>query len=149
MILVFIWFHELRYQIWAFQGMTKWSWPNVKIIITTGVYLTRGPGGPDPRLRRQRCRPAGPTPWLVDQVLRWFGPILGCHASTWGGEARIGGGRSTRLASHVPWLVGHHLAPNQPLQVGGGPVHPDKYPLMVKVEIPHSTCSSTLVKVPV
>jgi hypothetical protein len=84
MILVFIWFQELRYQIRVFQGMTKWSWPNVKIIITAGVYLTRGPSALDPRLSRLRG-------WPVGQGLTQFGPSLGCHASTRGGEGQVSG----------------------------------------------------------
>jgi hypothetical protein len=55
------------------------------------------------------------------QGLRRFGPSLGCNVSTRGGEGRVGGGRSTRPASH-------HLVPNRPLQVGGGSIHPYKYP---------------------
>jgi hypothetical protein len=128
--------------------MIKWSWQNIKIIITMGVYLTRGPSGPDPRQSEQRGRPTGPTPWSASQGLRWFDPSLGCHVSTRGGEAWVVGGHSTRPASHVAWLAGHHVAPNRPLQVNGGPIHPYKYPppLTVKVEIPHSTCNSPLVK---
>jgi hypothetical protein len=37
--------------------MTKWSWLNVKIIITTSLYLTRGPSGLDPRLSGPRGQP--------------------------------------------------------------------------------------------
>jgi hypothetical protein len=60
---------------------------------------------------------------------------------------KVGGGRSTRPVGHMAWLAGHHLVPNRPLQVGGGPIHPYKKPAHVKVKIPHSTCSSPLVKV--
>jgi hypothetical protein len=35
---------------------------------------------------------------------------------------------STRLAGHVAWLPSHHLVPHRPLQVGGGTIHPYKYP---------------------
>jgi hypothetical protein len=41
---------------------------------------------------------------------------------------KVGGGHSTRSAGYVAWLAGHHLASNRPLQVGGGPIHPYKYP---------------------
>jgi hypothetical protein len=37
---------------------------------------------------------------------------------------KVSGGRSTWLA----WPPSHHLAPNRPLQVGGGLIHPYKYP---------------------
>jgi hypothetical protein len=40
----------------------------------------------------------------------------------------VSGGRSTWPAGHIAWPPGHHLAPNHPLQVGGGPIHPYKYP---------------------
>jgi hypothetical protein len=46
---------------------------------------------------------------------------------------KVGGGRSTRSAGHVAWLAGHHLAPNQLLQVGGAPPWPYKYPPMVEM----------------
>jgi hypothetical protein len=94
--------------------------------------LTRGTSGPDPRLSGPRGRPAGPTPWPIGQGLRQFDSSLGCHTSTRGGEARVmekvGGGRSTRSVGHVAWPPDHHLVPNRPLQVGGGPIHPYKYP---------------------
>jgi hypothetical protein len=96
----------------------------VKLTIKTmGVYLTCGPNGSDPRPSGQRGWLAGPTPWPADEGLTRFGPSLGCHASTQGGEARV----------------------------IGGPIDPYKYPppLTVKVEEPHSTCSSPLVKVSV
>jgi hypothetical protein len=41
---------------------------------------------------------------------------------------KVSEGRSTRPPGHVAWLTGHHLAPNRPLQVGGGAIHPYKYP---------------------
>jgi hypothetical protein len=37
---------------------------------------------------------------------------------------KVSGGHSTWLADHVAWSLGLHLAPNRPLQVGGGPIHP-------------------------
>jgi hypothetical protein len=109
---VFIWFQELRYQIRAFLGMTKWSWPNVKIIITTEVYSISGPTGPNPSPNWPRGRPTSPTPWLADQVLSWFVPWLCGHVSTREEEGQDGGSRSTRLAG----------------QVGGAPPQPYKYP---------------------
>jgi hypothetical protein len=90
--------------------------------------LTRGPSGLDPRPSGPRGRLAGTTPWPTGQDLRQFGLSLGCH---------------------MAWSTSHHLAPNQPLQVDGGPIHPYKYPLTVKVDTPHSFCGSPLVKVPV
>jgi hypothetical protein len=41
---------------------------------------------------------------------------------------KVSGGCSTQLAGHVAWLAGHHLAPNQHLQVDAGPIHPYKNP---------------------
>jgi hypothetical protein len=114
-----------------------------------GVYLTCGPTRQDLRPSGQRGQLAGPTPRPVGQGLRWFILSLGCHASTRGGEAWVGGGCSTQSADQLAWPAGHHLASNRPPQVGGGPIHHYKYPLAVKVKIPHSTCSSPLVKVPV
>jgi hypothetical protein len=60
---------------------------------------------------------------------------------------KVHGGCSTRPAGDVAWLPGLHLAPNRPLLVGGDLIHPYKYPLPVKVDTPHSTCSSSLVKI--
>jgi hypothetical protein len=41
---------------------------------------------------------------------------------------KVRGGCYTQTVSHVAWPPGHHPAPNRPLQVGGGPIHPYKYP---------------------
>jgi hypothetical protein len=60
---------------------------------------------------------------------------------------KVSGGHSSRPADHVAWPPDLHVAPNRPLQVGGGLIHPYKYPLTVKVDTPHSTCSSPLVEV--
>jgi hypothetical protein len=74
----------------------------------------------------------------VGQTAGWLGPGAGRPARVWGGSAwalvatrlheekpesveKVDGGCSTRP-------VGHHLVPNWPLQVGGGPIHPYKYP---------------------
>jgi hypothetical protein len=118
--------------------MTKWSWPNVKIIITTGVYLTRGPSRIDPWPSGPRGQPTSPTSWPTGQGLRRFGPSLSCHTSTRGGEALVGGESRWRPL---------HLVPNWPLQVGGGPIHPYKYPLIVKVDttliLQFSTCNGS------
>jgi hypothetical protein len=125
-ILVFIWFQELSYQIGAFQGITKWSWPNVKIITTTGVYFTRGPSGPNPRPSRPRGRPASQLNSFTSQpgfeAVRpepWF------HASTWGGGARVGRESQWRPLHPVARPCGlaarQHIAPNRPLHVGGAP----------------------------
>jgi hypothetical protein len=62
---------------------------------------------------------------------------------------KVGGGRSTQPAGHMAWPTGHHLEPNRSLQVGGSPIHPINTPLIVKVNTPHSFCSSPLVKVSV
>jgi hypothetical protein len=100
MILVFIWFQEHRYQIGSFQGMTKWSWSNVKIDITMGVYLTHGPSGLDPRLSEPRGRPAarvgGGSAWAL---------VAMCLPEQAKPESieKVGGDRSTRLTGHVGW----------------------------------------------
>jgi hypothetical protein len=124
MIILSIWFQELRYQIGAFQGMTKWSWPTVKIIFTTGVYLTCGPSGPDPRLSGSRGRPA-----------RVWGSSAGALVATRLHKEekaklveKVSGGWSTRPAIHVAWMPALHLAPNRPLQASEGPIHPYKLP---------------------
>jgi hypothetical protein len=95
---------------------------------------------PDPRPSGPGGWPAGPTPWSDGQGLRGFDSKLGCHASTRGGEARVGGRRSTQPANHVAWPPSHHLAPNRLLQVDGGPIHPYKYPppLTMKVDTHHT-----------
>jgi hypothetical protein len=106
---------------------------NVKIIITMGVYLTHGL---DPKPSEPRGHPASPTPWLAGQGLRWFGPSYGCHASTQGGEARVGG--------ESQWSESVVAAPP------GRPVttwHQTDLSKSVKVNTPHSTCSSPLVNV--
>jgi hypothetical protein len=94
--------------------------------------------------------------WHVDQVSQtpgWVSPgagrpaqLLGWSARVWGGSApalvatrlhekekpesvvKVGGGWSTRPDGHVARRPGHHMVPNRLIQVGGGPIHPYKYP---------------------
>jgi hypothetical protein len=123
-----------------------------QIIITTGVYFRHGPSGSDPWPSGQRGRPASPTPWPagwpgfeVIQIKPWLPRVYTKRRSpSWWRPLHS-------APDHVAWLTGHHLAPNRPLQVSGGSIHPYKYPPppTVKVEAPQSTCSSPLVKVPV
>jgi hypothetical protein len=51
----------------------------------------------------------------------------------------VSGSRSTRPA-------GHHLVPNRPLQVGGGAIHPYKYPPHGKSRHTHHTLENLLAK---
>jgi hypothetical protein len=55
--------------------------------------------------------------------------------------------KKNQMKTWVAWPTNHYLASNQPPQVGGGHIHPYKYHLTVKVEIPYSSCSSPLVKI--
>jgi hypothetical protein len=141
MILVFIWVQELRYQIGAFQWITKWSWPIVKMSITTAVYLRRGPSGPNPKPTGPRGRSTGPTPCPAGQGLRWLGPGLGWHVSTSvhkeGSEAQRPW-RPRWVADHPRgWLAGRPFALNQPCQVGGdSPLPLYKPPLWLKSQHP-------------
>jgi hypothetical protein len=59
--------------------------------------------------------------------------------STRGVEGQGGGGHSTRLDGHVAWPIGHHLAPNRLLHVGGALPWPYKYPPKVEMrtDTPH------------
>jgi hypothetical protein len=62
----------------------------------------------------------------------------------------VGGGCSTRSASHVAWPTGHPLAPNRLLQVGGGPPRPYKYPPTVDMRthtFGDSTCKAPILSV--
>jgi hypothetical protein len=116
--------------------MTKWSWSNVKIIITTGVYLTRGLSGPNPRSNGPRGRPAGPIPWLVGWVLGQFSPRLHGHVSTREEEGQGCGERqwkSFHPAGHMARLGGSHLVSYCLGQVGGAPPRFYKYPPLVKI----------------
>jgi hypothetical protein len=82
------------------------------------------------------------------QGLRRFGPSLGCHASTRGGEGQVGGDRSTRQADHVarPATTWHQTNLSKSVEVSFTPINT---PLMVKVDTPDCTCISPLVNVPV
>jgi hypothetical protein len=80
----------------------------------------------------------GQTPGRVDKGANQLAQLRGQPARVWGGSAqalvvthlheeekpesmeKVGNDRSTRPG-------GHHLVPNWPLQVGGGPIHPYKY----------------------
>jgi hypothetical protein len=104
------------------------------------MYLTRGPSGPDPRPCGPRGWPVGRPrfeavrlePWLPRVYMRKRIP------SRWRPLHPIG---RPRVLVARP-----HLSPNRPLQVGGGLIHLYKYLLTVKVDTPHSTCISPLVK---
>jgi hypothetical protein len=124
---VFIWFQELRYQIGAFQEMTKWSWPNVKIIITTGVYLTRVPSGPNPRPNRPRGRLAGRPGFKVVRAETWLPHVYTRRRSLSWWRQSVEAAPLGRLSMWLGRPAGHHVAPNWPLQVGGGPIHTYKY----------------------
>jgi hypothetical protein len=108
------------------------------------MYWAIGPSGSDPRLSGPRGRPAS-------QGLRLFGLSLSCQRLHEEEKAELvkkdGGGRSTRPAGRVAWPPGLHLVLNSLLQVSGGPNHGYKYPHMVKVNTPHSICSTPLKKV--
>jgi hypothetical protein len=133
---VFIWFQELRYQIGAFQWITKWSWPNVKMSITAGVYLTRGPSGPNPR-------PSGPRGLPAGQDLSRFSPGLSWHVSTLihkkASESWRGGREVGRLTIH---LLQTDLAKSVET-----PLCPYISPPMAKDSTRHSTCCPPHVKV--
>jgi hypothetical protein len=118
---VFIWFQELRYQIVAFQGITKWSWPNVKIIITVGVYLTCGPTRTDPRPSGPRGQPAGRPGFDVVRLEPWLPRVYTRRSpSRWRALHQPAG--------YMAWSPNHYPVPNWPLQVSGGSIHPYKYP---------------------
>jgi hypothetical protein len=140
---MFIWFKELRYQIGAFQWITKWSWQNLKMSITMGVYLTRRAGGPNPRLSGPRGQPVGPTPWLVSQGLSRPGTWLRCLYV--GSQGRIWdlkvveAERSGRPAVH---LLETDLA-----RLVEAPLYPYISPAMAEDSTTHTTCSSPLVNV--
>jgi hypothetical protein len=132
MILMFIWFKELRYQIGAFQWITKWSWQNLKMSITMGVYLTRRVGGPNPRLRGPRDQPVGPTPWPVSQGLSQLGPGLGWDVST---------------LVHMDGRSAVHLLQTDLARLVETPLYPYISPAMAEDSTTHTTCSSPLVNV--
>jgi hypothetical protein len=113
--------------------MTKWSWPNVKIIITAGVYLTCGLSGPNPKPNEPRGRPAGPTPWPTDQVLSRFSPRLHRHVSTWEEDGQGGRSHSTRPANNVVRPTDRRLKSYHLGQVGGAPPGSYKYPPLVEI----------------
>jgi hypothetical protein len=62
--------------------MTKYSWPNAKVIITMGVYLTHGLSVSNPRLKGTKGRLAGQTPRSAGHVLCQFDPRLRGNVST-------------------------------------------------------------------
>jgi hypothetical protein len=59
----------------------------------------------------------------------------------------VSGSRTRWPAGHVARPAGQHLACYQLNQVGNSSLDPYKYPLPMEFKIPHSTCSSPLVKV--
>jgi hypothetical protein len=92
---------------------------------------------------------AGQTPWPVSPTLQ---PLVGwlCgdtlqEAVEGNSKLKVGGGRTPWATGHVARPVSHHLACKS--------VTPHWTPinttLPVEINIPHSTCSSPLVKVPI
>jgi hypothetical protein len=59
---------------------------------------------------------------------------------------KVGGSHSTRSAVHVASPPGHHMAPNQLLKVGGGRIHPYKYPPHSESRHTHHTLEIPLAK---
>jgi hypothetical protein len=137
-ILVFLWFQELRYQLREFQWITKWSWPNVKMSITTWVYLRRGPSGPNPRQSGPKGRPAQD---LVDTSLRRFTRK----------DLRLegGGGREEWPADHVEGRPAVHLLQTSLAKSVETPLYTNISPPTIEDSTIHSTCSSPLVKITV
>jgi hypothetical protein len=93
--------------------------------------------------------------WHVDQVIQTLDrlrPGIDWPARVWGGSDRalvatrlhkeekpesvekVDGGRSTRPIGHTAWPPDHHLALNWLIQIGGDPIRPYKYPLVVKID---------------
>jgi hypothetical protein len=69
------------------------------------------------------------------------------EAVTGNPKLEVGGGRTPLPPGHVAWLAGHHLVSYRLHQIGNPSLDPYKYPLLVEINTPHSTCSSPLVKV--
>jgi hypothetical protein len=87
---------------------------------------------------------AGQTPWLAGPTLYSLTGLLHGHALqmavTRNPKLQVSGSQTWWPADHVARPAGQH---------GNSSLHPYKYPLSMKFKIPHSTCSSPLVKVPV
>jgi hypothetical protein len=105
--------------------------------------LTSGPRG----------WPASQTPWPAGPTLQ---PLVGrLHGDTLQEvvtgnlKPKVGGGRTPWPAGHVARPISHHLASYRLNQVSNTSLDPYKYPLPVDINTPYSTCSSSLVKVPV
>jgi hypothetical protein len=108
----------------------------------------------------QRPLASGPRGWPTGQTPRTAGPTLQPLAGQLHGDSlqeavignsklEIDGGWTSWPPGHVDMSAGHHLASYRLNQVGNPSLDLYIYPLPVEIKIPHSTCSSPLVKVPV
>jgi hypothetical protein len=99
-----------------------------------------------PLTSRPRGWPVGPT----------FQPLAGwLHGSTLqeavegNPKMKVSGSQTPWPTGHVARPTGHHLACYRLNKVGNPSLNPYKYPLLVEINTPHSTCSCPLVKVSV
>jgi hypothetical protein len=110
----------------------KKNWNSTKISVTTRMHLTRGGCVQSPLTSGPRRWSTGQTPWLAGPILLPLVGLLHGHALqeavTRNPKLKVSGSRTRWSAGHMASSVGHHLAPNQPLQVIGGPIHPYKCP---------------------
>jgi hypothetical protein len=100
-------------------------WNSTKILVTLGVYLTRGGS-------LQRLLTSGPRGWPTGPTLQ---PLAGwLHGDTLqeaieeNPKLKVGGGQTSWPAGHVAMLAVHHLACYRLNQVGNPSLDPYKYP---------------------
>jgi hypothetical protein len=92
-----------------------------------------------------------PNPWPVGPNL-W--PLTGRlhgesiqEAVTGNPKPKVGGGQTPWPPGHVARPAGHHLVSYRLNQISYPSLEPSQYPLPVEINTPHSTYSSSLVKV--
>jgi hypothetical protein len=95
--------------------------------------------------------PADQTPWSTDPTLQPLMGLLHGHALqavvTRNLKHEVSGSWTRWPAGHVARPVSQHLACYELNGFVNSSFDPYKYPLPMEFKIPHSTCSSPLVKV--
>jgi hypothetical protein len=116
------------------------------------MHLTRGDSVQRPLTRGHRGWTANQTPWPTDPTLQPLTCLLREHALqeavTRNPKLEVGGSQTRWLAGHVArpantWCVTDLIKSVTP------PWTPTNTPPSMEFKIPHSTCSSPLVKVAV
>jgi hypothetical protein len=136
---------------WSISRNYKEIWNSTKISVTPEMHLTRGGSVQSPLACGPSGWPADETPWPVGPTLKPPMSFLGGDALQevveWSPRLGVDGCHAPWLAHHVSRPAGQHLVNYRLNQVSNCSWDSNKYGQPMGFKTPHSTCSSSLVKV--